>query len=438
MVLPVVRYFIKDFFSRNRNIENTFMSKKKSLAMRGFVIAQVTISIFVIIMTIGVSKQMDYVLSTQLGGKMDGIIVLPNQPTKVVKNFDRLKEELLRNPKIIAVTAAMEPPAGAILDKTIIEYEGEKHENPVDLFCVDGDFFSFFNLNVLAGTMFPRYPYTFDWESKNINITMLARQGIKAPIDFQPPAEYSDCFLINESALAELGIKSPADAIGKRIKLTSHPVLNIIPGGRIVGVVDDYKYTSMFEKERPLLIIERRMFISNFLIRYDTAYTNEVLASIRENWFKINPDYPLNYEPLPETYRNIYFNEFNSKRFLSYFSMLSLLISALGLTVMMSFFIRSRVKEIGIRKVNGANTIDILIFLNKNLISWILISFCIASPFAYYVMNRWLQNFAYQTSVSWWVFVSAGIIALFVALVTVSYQSIKAARMNPVDAIRYE
>lgn len=438
MVLPITRYFIKDFFSRSRNTENSYLSKSKSLAMRGFIIAQVTISIFVIIMTIGVFKQMDYVLSTQLGGKMDGIIVLPSQPQKVVKNFDRLKEELLRNPKIIAVTAAMEPPAGAILDKTIIEFEGVKHDNPIDIFCVEENFFNFFNLNVLAGTMLPRYPYCFEWEQKNINTIMLTKQGIKPPADFQSPAEYSDYFLINRSALAELGLKSPEDAIGKRIQLSSHPMLNIILGGKIVGVVEDYKYTSMFEKERPLLILQRRLFISNFLIRYDTAFTKEALASIREKWQRINPDYPLNYEPLPETYRNIYYNEFNSKRFLSYFSMLSLLISALGLAVMMSFFIRYRIKEIGIRKVNGANTMDILVLLNKNLIAWVLISFCIAAPLAYYVMNRWLQNFAYQTSVSWWVFIGAGIIAMLVALITVSYQSIKAARMNPVDAIRYE
>jgi len=438
MVLPIIRYFIKDFFSRNRNAEDAYMPKRKSLALRGFIIAQVTISIFVIVMTIGISKQMDYVLSTQLGGKTDGIIVLPNQPEKVIKNFDKFKEELLRNPKIIAVTAAMEPPAGAILDKTIIEFEGVKHKNPIDIFCVEENFFNFFNLNVLSGTMLPRYPYSFEWEMKNINTVLLAQKGIKPPADFQPPAEFSDYFLINRSALAELDIKSPEDAIGKQVVLSSHPMLNIIPGGRIVGVVDDYKYTSMFEKERPLLILQRRLFISNFLIRYDTSYTKEALAAIREIWLKINPDYPLRYEPLPETYRNIYFNEFNSKRFLNYFSLLSLLISALGLAVMMAFFIRFRIKEIGIRKVNGANTIDIIFLLNKDLIAWVLISFCLASPLAYYVMNRWLQNFAYQTTISWWVFVGAGIIAMLVALITVSYQSIKAARMNPVDAIRYE
>jgi len=438
MVLPIIRYFIKDFFNRSRNTENTYLSKSKSLAMRGFIIAQVTISIFVIIMTIGVSKQMDYVLNTQLGGKMDGIIVLPMQPRKVVMNFDRFKEELLRDPKIIAVTAAMEPPAGAILDKTLVDFEGEKHENPIDIFCVDGDFFSFFNLNVLAGTMLPRHPYSFEWEMKNINITLSAQQGVKPPSDFQPPAEYSDHFLINRSALAELEIKSPEDAIGKRIRLTSHPVLDIIPGGRIVGVVDNYKYTSMFEKERPLIILQRRLFTSNFLIRYDTAFTKEALASIREKWEAINPDYPLNYNPLPETYQDIYYNEFNSQRFLSYFSMLSLLISALGLAVMMSFFIQYRIKEVGIRKVNGANTLDILVLLNRSLIGWILSSFCIASPIAYYVMSKWLQNFAYQTPISWWVFIGAGIVALLVALLTVSWQSIKAARMNPVDAIRYE
>lgn len=438
MVIPIVRYFLKDFFSRNRNVENTFLSKSKSLAMRGFIIAQVTISVFVIIMTIGVSKQMEYVLRTQLGGKMDGVIVLPTQPNSVVKNFDKFKEELLRDPKILAITAAMEPPAGAIRDYAEISYEGTTQQNPFDILCIDGDFFSFFDLNVLAGTMLPRYAYTYEWEEKNINAAILAKYGVKPTEDIKVPAEYSDCFLINKSAMKQLGASEANEVIGKRIRIASNPNLDIIPGGRVVGVVDDFKYTSMFDNERPLIILQRRMFTSNFLIRYDTAFTKDVIASVKDKWSKINPDYPLNYEPLPETYKNIYYNEFNTKRFLNYFSMLSLLISALGLVVMMSFFIRYRLKEIGIRKVNGASTTDILFLLNKDLIIWVLVAFGIASPIAYFTMNKWLQNFAYQTSVTWWVFVGAGAIALLVALITVSWQSIKAARMNPVDAIRYE
>ena len=105
---------------------------------------------------------------------------------------------------------------------------------------------------------------------------------------------------------------------------------------------------------------------------------------------------------------------------------------------MMSFYIRYRLKEIGIRKVNGAKSADIMILLNKDLVVWVIIAFCIATPLAFFALKKWLQGFAYQTSISWWVFVGAGILALIVALITVSWQSLKAARMNPVDAIRYE
>lgn len=434
MILPVVRYFVKGFFNWNRNFEQSLLSKSKSLAMRGFIVAQVAISVFVIAMTIGVSKQMGYVLNTQLGGKSDSIIVLQNQPEQVLKNFDKLKEELLSDPRILGVTAVMEPPAGAIKDKALFTLEGKTQESTIDLLCVDDDFFNFFGLNTIAGTMFPRYPFTYEWEMNNIEATLGMLPGKKpAVLD-----EYSDNFLINRTALGLLGYSSAQEAIGKRIRLTSHPILDMIPGGKIVGVVEDFKYTSMFEKERPLLIMQRRLFTSHFLIRFDPKKAKEALASINQTWLKINPNYPFNYEYLPDTYRSVYYNEFNTKRFLNYFSLLSLLISSLGLAVMMSFFIRYRLKEIGIRKVNGANTKDILFLLNKELIIWVLMAIAIASPLAYFAMKRWLQNFAYQTSVNLWIFVEAGLVALIVAFVTVSWQSYKAASMNPVDAIRHE
>lgn len=434
MVIPVLRYFVKDFFSWNRNTESALFSKSKSIAMRGFIIVQVAISVFVIIMTMGISKQMRYVLETQLGGKTDSIIVLLNQPEQVLKNFDKLKVELQNDPKILGFTAVMEPPAGAIKDRAKFMFEGNPQENSLDLLCIDSDFFSFFGLSAIAGTMLPRYPFTYEWEMNNIEATLGMIPGKKP----EKLDEYSDNFLINRMALNQLGFSSPEEAIGKKIRLTKFPILDMIPGGRIVGVVEDFKYTSMFEKERPLLIMQRKLFTANFLIRLDPNFAKEALASITQKWQKINPDYPFVYEPLKETYRNIYYNEFNTRRFLNYFSILSLLISSLGLAVMMSFFIRYRLKEIGIRKVNGAKTKDILILLNKDLIIWVLIAFIMATPLAYFTMKKWLQNFAYQTSVSWWVFLGAGAVALLVALITVSYQSIKAARMNPVDAIRYE
>ncbi|MHC1705541.1 MAG: ABC transporter permease [Tenuifilaceae bacterium] len=434
MIIPVLRYFVKDFFSWNRNIENTFLSKSKSLAMRGFIIAQVTISVFVIIMTMGISKQMNYVLETQLGGDMDSIIVLPNQPEQALRNFDQLKEELLSDPKILGFTAAMEPPADAIKDRANFTLEGKEQESAIDILCIDCDFFNFFGLKVIEGNMLPRYPYSYNWEMHNVEAAIGMLPGVKP----EKLDEFSDNFLINRKALTQLGFSTPEEAIGKRIRLTNHPILDMIPGGKIVGVVEDFKYTSMFEKERPMLIMQRRLFIANFLIRYDPNYAKEALSSIREKWQKINPDYPFNYETLPETYKNVYYNEFNTKRFLTYFSLLSLIISSLGLVVMMSFYIRYRLKEIGIRKVNGAKTADILILLNKDLVVWVIIAFCIATPLAFFALKKWLQGFAYQTSISWWVFVGAGILALIVALITVSWQSLKAARMNPVDAIRYE
>lgn len=438
MAIPVGIYFVRNMFTSITNLRQMQMRRTRITTMKGYIIVQVAISIFVIVLSLGISRQMDFVMDSQPGGRIEGIILLPDQPQKAIRNFDLLKTELLQNPKILGVTAAMEPPAGAIRDRSMIEFEGELQENPTDILCVDNDFFNVFDLRLKAGTMMPRYPYSFDWESKAINATFLAMGGYKPTVEFDFPNDFSDNYLINESALTQLGIKSPEEAIGKRVKLKDHPVLNIIPGGRVVGVVSDLMYTSFYEKERPLLILQRRMFADDLFIRYEAKSEAEAIKAIMEAWDKINPLVPLTYKPLHEAYREVYSNEYNSQRILAYFSLLCLLIASLGLAVMISYFIKYRIKEIGIRKVNGATSYNILKMLNTSIIRWVIAGLAIATPLAYITLKHWLKDFAYQVPLGWWIFVLAGAIALLVALLTVSWQTWRAARMNPVEAIRYE
>jgi len=438
MVIPVGIFFVRNMLTSITNLRQIQTRRNRMTTMKGFIIVQVAISIFVLVLSLGISRQMNYIMKSQPGGRIEGIILLPDQPQKAVRNFDLLKAELLQNPKILGITAAMEPPAGAIRDRSMIEFEGELQASPTDILCVDNDFFSVFDLRLKAGTMMPRYPYSFDWESKAINATFLAMGGYKPTVEFDFPDDFSDSYLINAAALAQFGLKSPEEAIGKRVKLKDHPVLNIIPGGRVVGVVSDLKYTSFYEKERPLLILQRRMFTDDLFIRYEAQCEAEAIKAIQEAWGKINPLVPLTYKPLHESYREVYSNEYNSQRILAYFSLLSLLIASLGLAVMVSYFIKYRIKEIGIRKVNGATSYNILMMLNTSIIRWVIAGLAIATPLAYIALKHWLKDFAYQAPLGGWIFVLAGAIALLVALLTVSWQTWRAARMNPVEAIRYE
>jgi putative ABC transport system permease protein len=153
---------------------------------------------------------------------------------------------------------------------------------------------------------------------------------------------------------------------------------------------------------------------------------------------KFSPDFPFNYAFLNETLNKAYEKEKQTSKMVSWFSLFAILISVMGLFALSAFSINSRIKEIGIRKVNGAKISEIMVMLNKDVVKWVAIAFVIATPIAYYAMHKWLQNFAYKTELSWWIFAFAGLMSLSIALLTVSWQSWRAATRNPVEALRYE
>ena len=159
---------------------------------------------------------------------------------------------------------------------------------------------------------------------------------------------------------------------------------------------------------------------------------------IKKTYNSFNPSYPLNFHFLDDDYDNLYRTEQRMGKIFGYFSFLAIIISCLGLIGLSSFMTERRTKEIGIRKINGAKSNEIFSLLSKEYIIWVMISIIIACPIAWYVMNKWLQNFAYRINIGWWVFALAGVIALLIALLTVSFQSYRAASKNPVEALRYE
>jgi putative ABC transport system permease protein len=190
---------------------------------------------------------------------------------------------------------------------------------------------------------------------------------------------------------------------------------------------------------RPLVFFKRKnLWLINFVVSYKTGMRPEAINDIQTVWNELFPAYPFSYEHVASMYRQVYKTEILQARLLSVFTILSLFICSMGLLGLSLLISQQRTKEIGIRKVNGARVSEILSMLNKDFVKWVVVAFVLATPAAYFAMNKWLENFAYKTSLSWWIFALAGLLALGIALLTVSWQSWKAATRNPVDSLRYE
>jgi len=371
------------------------------------------------------------------------IIVIPDNPWEAVQRFELLKSELMKNPSITKITAAMEEPGGDIIDAVAFEMDGvdKKEGQFINIFTVDSNFFSFLNIHAIAGTAdFGNTP-SQKWEASAVELSTLRTSEKANP---QKIAEleknlgvYREKYVLNESALKLLGISNPKDAIGKRFRLNFF-LPDLFPEGDVAGVVPDFHYTNLYSEEKPLAIAPRKMFNYCFIIGIDPTHSEKAITTINSTWQKINPDFPLQYEFLTDSYQKVYAGEYAQTRVLSLFAIVSVILSSLGIFAISAFNLQRRVKEIGIRKVNGARISEVLLLLNKSLLKWIVLAFVISTPVAWYAMHKWLENFAYKINLSWWIFAGAGILVLLIALITVSLQSWRAATRNPVEVLRYE
>jgi putative ABC transport system permease protein len=249
--------------------------------------------------------------------------------------------------------------------------------------------------------------------------------------------------VINREACRKLGFDSPEKAVGMFIQFRVNDYLNIPESQYLIsGVIED------FHQESPGKKIESCLLIRNYQWKYEVGFISlrlsgygrdrEIIQQVRKKWESFYPGDPFSFQFTKDTYQFQIRNEENLAILSMIYTCLSILLAALGLYGLAANSARKRVKEIGIRKINGATVYEVMTLLNKDFIKWIAISFLIASPIAWYVMIRWLSNFAYKTDISWWLFLIAGLLAISVAIAAVSRQSWNAAAMNPVEALRYE
>jgi len=237
--------------------------------------------------------------------------------------------------------------------------------------------------------------------------------------------------ILNEAAVRDLGFRN-TDPIGKTI---------IRSGQRhytVVGVVKDFNYTSAKQKIAPLMLLPAFNNGGSVIARIKAADVHHLVTDIRNKWASFHPEAPFSYSFLDQQFASLYKNEQRTSRIFISFAVIAVIIASLGLFGLAAFMIRQRVKEIGIRKVLGASPAGITIMLSTEFLKLILIASLVAFPVTWFAMNKWLQDFAYRIDIQWWVFAAAGCIALLVAVVTISFQSIKASLANPVKSLRSE
>ncbi|MFA8435096.1 MAG: ABC transporter permease [Marinifilaceae bacterium] len=404
---------------------------------------QFMLSIVAITSTLVLQKQIDFINNHHPGAQDSCYVIMPKNTWEAVQQYETFKEKILSHPSILEVSSALEEPGGDILDNFRFEMEGvdDTDKPTINIFTCDSNFFSFFNIEALAGTVnFGETP-SIQWENNAMYLNSLRRQKATDSKKYKEleakVTGYREKYLLNRSALKLLGIPNPKDAIGKRFRLNFNQP-ELFPEGEIIGVVDDFHYTNLFREEKPLAIVSKKMFNSNFLVRIDKKQKSEALAAIKKEWDKINPNYPFQYEFITDSYQKVYANEYNEMKALSLFAVLSVILSALGMYALASYSIQHKIKEIGIRKANGGSIGDILLMLNGEFLKWVGIAFVIACPIAWSLMNNWLNNFAYRTPIGWELFLFSGAIATGIAILTVSWQTWKAANQDPVEALKYE
>lgn len=233
-------------------------------------------------------------------------------------------------------------------------------------------------------------------------------------------------YVINQKAASEMGIEDP---IGK--------TLHAYQEGPIVGIVEDFNFKSLHSEIAPMCFNMNPFYYNQIIVRTNPAVP-AVLDQIKTVWKQFVPDFPIEFSFVNDQINKMYESEKRLTANLNLFSGIAILIACIGLLSLTILAMQNRTKEIGIRKVNGAKVSEILSMLNKDFVKWVLVAFVIATPLAYYFTYKWLDNFAYKTGLSWWIFLLSGILALVIALLTVSWQSWKAATRNPVEALRYE
>lgn len=343
-----------------------------------------------------------------LGFDREHIVTVP-YPRELDSKFDAFRTELMSNANVKNATRSSRIPTGRLLDamgSRIMKNDSMAPVNAdIKFVWADQEFTSIYGVKVVAGRGF----------SKDFSLDTSA-------------------FMLNEAAVQILGFKTNDEVIGKNFGYGSR-------NGKIIGVFNDFHFESMHQRIVPLVLLVPKNSSNSFgriSIKIAGSNIDGALAHVAGTWRKFAPEIPYEYAFLDENFARLYQSEQRQGSIFTTFSGLAILIACLGLFGLSAFAISQRIKEIGIRKVLGAKISTLVLLLSKDFLILIGISALIAFPVAWFAMNNWLEDFAYRISIPWWLFLAAGILAAVIALITISFQAIKAAMSNPVKSLRTE
>ncbi|WP_421829461.1 ABC transporter permease [Larkinella sp.] len=402
--------FFLSMFNPAQVLKGKFVNSLSAVALRrGLVVFQFVVAIGLVLATFVIQEQMRFLRNQSLGFTQDQQIAIPLRSSESRGMYTAFRNEILRNNQVVSAAGTqyypgiMNPTDFGLYrpDQTVNEMQNVKNSE------VDFEYLQTMGFKLVAGRLFSR----------------------------QFPGDTNNRLVVNESTLRKLQIPL-RKAIGQKLNFNWHGQTYQY---EVIGVLKDFHHENLHQPIEPyaFMLMTRPNF--NYIIAHVNSDNMEnVLGFLERTWKALRPDEPFEYSFLNEDFQKNYQAEVRTSRIVTYFTAISILISCLGLFGLAAFAAQQRTKEIGVRKVLGASISHIVLLLSTDFLKLVIIAILIASPMAWWAMNRWLQNFAYKITIPWWIFVAAGVLALLIAFITVSFQSIKAALMNPVKSLRSE
>ena len=372
------------------------LTGSKSTLRKTLLAVQLAISIFIMLCTGIVYRQLHYIQNRNIGFDRFNVIGVN---IGLWRDPDNFKQEVLKNVNVEAASFAISSPIKIYWKDTLKKWEGKTADTQEDcnfVFC-DGDYAKVFCLQMTQGS------FIRDTSFRD------SRSGTIA---------------LNETAVKLTGIQ---DIVGTKVN-----------DREVAGVVKDFNFRSFHEKIPPLILAHDRINETAIFFRISPHNRKETLNYIREVFQKFKKDVPFEYFYVEDEYMAMYQKEFRLGRLFLYFSLLSIFISCMGVFSLVSFMIKQRSKEIAIRKINGANAADVLTLFFREFSALTIVSFVVASPFAWFAMHRWLQSFQYRVGISWWIFIGVSTLILALVIISLVVQVYRAARRNPVESLKYE
>lgn len=383
-------------------LKSRFSGLVRSSGLRsGLVVFQFVISAGLILATLVVNEQMDFIQNKNLGYNKDQLLVVENSYL-LGNNEDNFIDEIRNDPRVQNLSHSAFLPAGNSDNEMGAIYKNNEFLRRMFFYNVDENYIPTMGMKLIEGRNFSK---EFGNEVNNV--------------------------IINEKAAQALGFNE--NPVGKQFQRAVEEGLQTVT---VIGVVKNFNFKSLHQEIEPLIL--KYDPYGHVIIRSKVADMSGLIENLQNEWNSYNPKEAFNYSILDDSFKHTYLKEKKMGDILTIFAVLTIIVACLGLFGLVTFTAEQRFKEIGIRKVLGSSSYQIVSLLSKEFIKLVLLSFVIAFPLTYYLMNKWLQDFAYRTGIHWWLFLVAALMTILIAFITISFKSIKAANANPIKSLKTE